>query len=175
MELMIISLLLLIFLTQLITIWLYFKRKPLTKGDKLNGNKTPISQMQQNNKESLKDEWNEEVKRTVELQLMRIRNAVQKQTSSIHKKEIELAPKSLIFDEKVLMHVYNEKQRSILQTYISSFHTYLQRFWYTKNGKIKTVFPGTTENTNSEVAQLSQASHELCHLMDTWIKELQVR
>lgn len=168
MEFLIVSLLSMLFITQLFILYIIVKNKPFSKPMQVEMDPNVIKNT---DTVELNYDWEEEVKRTVELQLMRIRNAVQKQTSSIHKKEIELAPKSFIFDDKKLMKVYNEEQRLILQTYISSFDTYLHRYWYTKNGKLKTVFKGTIENPETQAGQLVRSSHELCHQMDLWINE----
>jgi len=167
MDFWIISLLCILFITQLITLLILYNNRRITQEKQ---NELPTNSKQINN-ETLNQQWEEEVKRTVELQLMRIRNAVQKQTTSIHKKEIELAPKSFIYDDQQLRKIYNEEQRSILHTYISSFNTYLDRFWYSKKGQLKTVFSGKTDNPETQAGQLAQASHELCHQMDHWLHE----
>ncbi|WP_416149657.1 hypothetical protein ACM26V_01280 [Salipaludibacillus sp. HK11] len=167
MQILTVSLLTLIFITQLLILFIIFKKMSLANKTELESVGKPVK-----DNELLENDWEEEVKRTVELQLMRIRNAVQKQTNSIHKKEIEIAPKSLIFDDKILIKVYNEEERALLYTYISSFNTYLERFWYTKNGTFKTVFSGSTGNPETHAGQLSRASHELCQHMDLWLNQL---
>ena len=166
MEFWIVSLLCILLITQLLILFILFKNRSFAKP-----NQKESTKHSKQIDERLDHVWEEEVKRTVELQLMRIRNAVQKQTTSIHKKEIELAPKSFIYDDQMLTKVYKEEQRMILYTFISSFNTYLDRFWYSKKGQLKTVFSGKTDNPETQAGQLAQASHELCHQMDLWIHE----
>jgi hypothetical protein len=117
-------------------------------------------------------ELEEERKRTIELQLLKIRNAVQKQTEDIHKKEIELAPKSLIFDNYTLKDLYPPDQQALIHSFMHSFNNYLDRYWYTDKGKLKTVFRGAAHKTDTEAGKLVLASRELCHDMDQWLKEL---
>lgn len=117
-------------------------------------------------------DWHEEISRTIELQLLKIRNAVQKQTYSIHKKEIELTPNFLLFDDEILASIYIEDQLIIINKYLQTYNDYLLRFWYTKEGTLKTVFSGSINNPNTEVGQLVAVSNEICSQMDQWLTEL---
>ncbi|MCR6110596.1 hypothetical protein HXA35_09670 [Bacillus sp. A301a_S52] len=157
------SSLLIIFLTQLYSVYLLLKRDKKSLVEQQNTvNEPPVES----------EEYKEEMRRTVELQLLRIRNAVQKQAEGIHKKEMELAPKNTIVPEKTLEGIYSAENFNTIMTFMEIFNNYLDRFWYTKNGKIKTVFPGTADNTESEAGKLIQGSHELCHEMDILLNNL---
>ena len=61
--------------------------------------------------------WNTEVKRTMELQCMSVRNAVQKQTVEIHKKEIELAPREPSLTSDQIKDVYSTEQIKTIQLF----------------------------------------------------------
>ncbi|MGJ9384880.1 hypothetical protein [Salipaludibacillus sp. CF4.18] len=119
-------------------------------------------------KSSLTMDFEEEIRRTTELQWLRIRNAIQKQSHDIHKKEMELAPKQFLYSQETLSTVFNDQQMDAILSFSNTYQQYLTRFWYTKNGNLKSVFTGSTNDPHSEVGQLVRSSHELCHLMDKW-------
>lgn len=115
-------------------------------------------------------DFDEEVRRTTELQWLRIRNAIQKQTQDIHKKEMELAPREFLFSTESLSRVFNEQQMESILSFSKAYQQYLDRFWYTKNRQLKSVFKGETTDPQTEAGQLVRSSHELCHQMDLWFK-----
>ncbi|MCR6096576.1 hypothetical protein HXA31_05775 [Salipaludibacillus agaradhaerens] len=161
------SSLLVIFLTQLFIVYLLLKRDKRMEAEKL------VERHNKLNKPLIEQEEDkDEMRRTVELQLLRIRNAVQKQAEGIHQKEMELAPKETIIPEETLEVIYSEEKFNTIMTFMDTFNNYLNRFWYTKNGHLKTVFPGTPDNKESEAGRLIQRSHELCHEMDILLSSL---
>lgn len=137
--------------------------------NKFSSHQSKNPQIADENAVSLTLEWKEEVRRTTELQCLQIRNAIQKQSQDIHKKEIEIAPKALLFQPDELTDAFNKQQIEIIVIFSNAYQSYLERFWYTRNGKLKTVFTGTTANQDSEAGQLVRASRELCHQMDIWL------
>ncbi|MCE7791073.1 hypothetical protein K8O68_01415 [Salipaludibacillus sp. CUR1] len=163
MNTVIILLLTCIFISQLIIIYLLIKERVYLK-------KSSSSEAEENSGHVY--ELEDERKRTIELQLLRIRNAVQKQTEDIHKKEIELAPKSLVFDTNSIKDLYLPDQQMLIHSFMNSFNNYLDRYWYTDKGKLKSVFRGAAHKTDTEAGKLVLASRELCHNMDQWLKEL---
>ncbi|SER46203.1 hypothetical protein [Salipaludibacillus aurantiacus] len=163
MNTVIILLLTFIFISQLIIIYLLIKKRVYVK-------KSFSPEAEENSRNIY--ELDDERKRTIELQLLRIRNAVQKQTEDIHNKEIELAPKSLIFDTNTLKELYPPDQQALIHSFMNSFNNYLDRYWYTDKGKLKTVFRGAAHKTDTEAGKLVLASRELCHDMDQWLKKL---
>ncbi|MDG5787659.1 hypothetical protein QA612_09130 [Evansella sp. AB-P1] len=119
-----------------------------------------------------KNEWKEEVKRTVELQCMTVRNAVHKQTNDLHKKQIELAPRSLTIPMEFLETVYNKSKILILTEFWREYNLYLDSFWLKKNKSIKTVFKGEKDDPTSEINQIMRESEILTKKMNTWLKEI---
>ncbi|UTR14578.1 hypothetical protein MM221_18805 [Salipaludibacillus sp. LMS25] len=160
------SSLLLIFLTQLYSVYLLLQR------GKIIHSENEVTEKNISKPLDRPVDYEDEMRRTVELQLLRIRNAVQKQTEGIHKKEMELAPKGTIIPEETLKNIYSKEEFNTVKTFMEIFNSYLNRFWYTKNGSIKTVFPGTPDNKDSEAGRVIQRSHELCHDMDILLSQL---
>ncbi|ADU30076.1 hypothetical protein [Evansella cellulosilytica] len=124
------------------------------------------------NKNNESDDWNDEIKRTVQLQCMQVRSAVQKQIDDIHKKEIEFAPKSLSIPLEKLSHVYSEDQLKVIHTFWEIYESYLKTHWLTNNGNIKNVFSGKKEDTESNVFKLHSASQRLHVELTTLFEEI---
>lgn len=116
--------------------------------------------------------WRDEVKRTIELQCLSIRNAVSKQTVDIHQKEIEFAPRHFLFDEDVLQEVYNEKELDLLKTFLATYHKYLELHWLTKEQRLKTVFSGRISNVDSEAGRMVYRSKVVVNEFDRLLAEL---
>ena len=132
----------------------------------------PKMESSQNRHPFVDEKWREEVKRTVELQCLSIRNAVFKQTIDIHQREIELAPKSFLFDEDILEEVYTAEELAVLNTFMDLFQTYLNHHWYTSQQQLKSVFSGRISNVESEAGKLVHRSKYLCSNMDQLLRKL---
>ncbi|SDY60483.1 hypothetical protein SAMN05421736_102391 [Evansella caseinilytica] len=118
------------------------------------------------------DAWEEEMKRTVELQCLAVRNAVYKQTIDLHKKEIEYAPRKLTVPDQSLAALYSEEQRKTIHAFWTAYERYLQNHWYTDSGKIKTVFKGQTTDPDSEAGKLTGVSKQLTAYFDTLLEDI---
>ena len=116
--------------------------------------------------------WRDEVKRTIELQCLSIRNAVSKQTVDIHQKEIEFAPREFLFDEDVLQEVYDQEERELLKTFLATYHKYLELHWLTKEQRLKTVFSGRISNVDSEAGRMVYRSKVVVKEFDRLLHEL---
>lgn len=116
--------------------------------------------------------WRNEVKRTIELQCLSIRNAVAKQTIDIHQTEMDLAPKAYLFDEEILKEVYHPEQLNILTEFLSTFHKYLELHWYTKERRMKTVFTGRISNIDSEAGRMVYRSKLVVNEFDRLYQQL---
>ena len=116
--------------------------------------------------------WRDEVKRTIELQCLTIRNAVSKQTVDIHQKEIEFAPRRFLFDEDVLQEVYDQDERDLLKTFLATYHKYLELHWLTKEQRLKTVFSGRISNVDSEAGRMVYRSKVVVKEFDRLLSEL---
>ncbi|ADH99686.1 hypothetical protein [Salisediminibacterium selenitireducens] len=116
--------------------------------------------------------WRDEVKRTIELQCLSIRNAVSKQTVDIHQKEIEFAPRQFLFDEDVLQEVYDQEERDLLKTFLETYHKYLELHWLTKDQRLKTVFSGRISNVDSEAGRMVYRSKVVVKEFDRLLNEL---
>ncbi|AOM82756.1 hypothetical protein [Salisediminibacterium beveridgei] len=116
--------------------------------------------------------WRNEVKRTIELQCLSIRNAVAKQTIDIHQTEMELAPKSFLFDDDILKEVYQPEQLDILNEFLSTFQKYLELHWYTKERRMKTVFTGRISNIDSEAGRMVYRSKLVVNEFDRLYQQL---
>ncbi|SER44338.1 hypothetical protein [Salisediminibacterium halotolerans] len=147
---------------------------------RLNTDTKPLTPAQQTrpvqeeflSNEALDAEWREEVKRTVEYQCLNIRNAVFKQTVDIHQREIELAPKHFLIDRDVLVDVYSRNELAIIDGFLRSFHHYLEEHWYTTDRQLKSVFPGSISNTQSEAGKVVYRSKQLTAEFDQLLAQL---
>lgn len=163
----------------IVFVWLVYRR-PVTI---ISENKdTPLKEKRQNSTETtetfrphpmVEQKWEEEVKRTIEYQCLSIRNAVFKQTIDIHRREIELAPKDFLFDREILIRIYTPNELDIIDRFIQTFDAYLAECWYTKDGKLKTVFSGRISNVHSEAGNLIHRSKYLTQELDHLLKQLQ--
>ncbi|MBU9724013.1 MULTISPECIES: hypothetical protein [Bacillaceae] len=152
---------------QLTGLWILFRKlhileKFIHKPNTVNNKNNPYNSVQ----------WKDELKRTVELQCMEVRNAVQKQTVDIHKREIELSPKELSISENQLNKIYSFEQLMILNNFWEAYHTYIHKYWLTKNGEIKGVFQGTKVDPSSEISLLIGQSKLLTTQMNHWLKKI---
>ncbi|UCZ54714.1 hypothetical protein LGQ02_08205 [Bacillus shivajii] len=116
--------------------------------------------------------WQEEVQRTVELQCMQVRNAVQKQTHQLHKKEIELSPKRLSVTNDELFVVYNENQIQAIDAFWREYQSYLQKYWLTKDENVRTVFRGSEDDPQSESAKVIYASKQLTKRLNDHLQHI---
>ncbi len=113
------------------------------------------------------DEWEEEIKRTVELQCMQVRNSVQKQCTQLHKKEIELAPQELSIPSTLISAVYNKEEEIMIEQFWLAYRNYLNKHWLTTNGNIRSVFRGT-----EEVNEIHYASKQLTKKLNNYIQKI---
>ncbi|MDQ0257698.1 hypothetical protein J2S74_005160 [Evansella vedderi] len=121
-----------------------------------------------NNRSSKLDRqyWKNEVRRTVELQCMMVRNAIQKQIVDIHMKEIQIAPRSLSIPYKTLEEIYTTEQLEIIVEFWQSYNEYLNKYWLTSSQNIKSTFP------QQQVSQLVASSKQLTYQMNQWIEKI---
>jgi hypothetical protein len=121
------------------------------------------------NHENLKDE----LTATVLLKMFAIRNAVQKQETNIHVKVIENAPKEFGIDEQLLNKYFSNQHIALINEYWKLFDDYLNNYWVTKNGKLKTVFSGVIEKKSGDVGELMRGSEQLVLKLDRLLKDFQ--
>lgn len=112
--------------------------------------------------------WDKEIIRTIELQCLRIRNAVDRQTERIHYTEMKLAPKKILGSDPRLLANLSKEQQALLEEFYQLFDSYLQTHWYSSHGSLKTVFSGSEDNPASDAGKLVRASAHLRENMDAW-------
>lgn len=114
----------------------------------------------------LNKKWQEEVKRTVQLQSMAVRNAVQKQIDELHAKEIQYCPRSLSIPVEELNKVYSEEQIATLENYWSNYHHYIKGLWLTNKGTIRTVF------SQKDALRIKQESQQLAYHLNEQLQDI---
>lgn len=106
------------------------------------------------------------------LHLLAVRNAVDKQTQDIYLQDIEEAPRNSGLSEKELSRAFTPNEILIINRFFKLFEHYIQTHWLNKNGKIKTIFRGSAEQSGSEVAILIHESKQLVKHLDMLIQQI---
>lgn len=126
------------------------------------------------NGDNIDQQLKEEVLSAVLLQMFTIRNAVHKQTTGPHAKRIERAPLLLTMELDHIKKNFSNEQLQLLQQYTKQFNHYKNKYWITKDGKIKTVFSGDIDQKTGDVGKMIEASELLVLKLDRFIEEFQI-
>ncbi|OLO42647.1 hypothetical protein BTR23_01145 [Alkalihalophilus pseudofirmus] len=114
----------------------------------------------------------EEWKTFVFLQALQVRESISKQVSNLHPKAIEDAPVSHGLTDKELAMIFSTQQVEGVILFWKLFHQYVDTYWKTEQGKIKTVFKGAIDIEGSEVHTIQTVSNQLLPKLDRLIKQM---
>ncbi|PRO66775.1 hypothetical protein [Alkalicoccus urumqiensis] len=106
----------------------------------------------------------EERVRAQELTMLRMRNAVLRQSEQPHVTEIRLA-RGLRFIE-----LPDRALQQISDDFLSVFDHYLDSCWLTSDGALRTVFSGISTDTATTLGKMTAASRETAVEMDMLLK-----
>lgn len=121
--------------------------------------------------EKLKDE----LIATVLLKMLMIRNAVQKQTTNIHVKLIERAPKDIGINQCLLTKYFTPQEVGNLNEFWELFIQYKRDYWISNNGHLKTVFSGDLEKKTGDAGKMAFASEQLVLTLDKLLSDFQTK
>lgn len=99
-------------------------------------------------------------------QALIVRNAVYKQTDDLYFAEIEKAPKTCEIGEQQLKTLFSPRQSEAISKFWALFQEYLQKHWYTREGKLKTVF------RSSELEAMQADSKRLIKQLDHLLEKM---
>lgn len=168
---MIISLLCIILAISLILLFFVVKTfKQMKETEQINEKSPTAIECDNKTKVSfLKDE----IITTVLLKMFSIRNSIHKQTTNIHTKSIENAPKKIGISYQLLAQCFTKSKIEKIDHYWNLFNDYVNNYWVNKNGKIKTVFSGDINKRTGEVGQMIIASEQVIIILDQILEEIQ--
>ena len=121
----------------------------------------------------LQTELRHEKKAHVLLLAYRIRDTVHKQEEAIYAKTIENTPLTHGLSDDELAQLFSPEQALIIQQYFFAYRQYIKMHWTNSDGKNKTIFRGTKDQSESELGQLHLASSHLVKQFDQWLIQLQ--
>ena len=169
MEWVVLLLLVLIIVLQIMIGWRVLNRLKWKSVEENVQKKSPSSvESDESHVYEMEEKWKEEIRRTVQLQCMTIRNAVQKQVDGLHAKEIQYSPRALSIPDEKLRQVYSEEQIDELKSYWSHYKHYINSFWLTSNGTVRTVF------SERDALRISQESQKLTYHLNEELREIMI-
>ncbi|WP_209122512.1 hypothetical protein [Alkalihalobacillus sp. BA299] len=118
------------------------------------------------------DQLIDERRSYVFLQALQLRDAIAKQVSNLHPRAIEDAPFSHGLTAKELSESFSPMQLEAIASIWDLFHQYVDTYWRTEQGKIKTVFKGAVDLKGSEVHTILNASNQLIPKIDHLLKQM---
>ncbi|MCK0472187.1 hypothetical protein [Halalkalibacter sp. APA_J-10(15)] len=155
----------------LITIFITYKhvkKKIQLLLNEITDLKVPISLVQSEIQKSVQ----EESRTHVLIMLYRLREAVGKQQEQLHPRYIEQLPMTHGLSEVELSHLFSGEAALIIHQYWASYRSYVEKYWLTDSGQIKTIFQGKNNDLNTELGQLHFDSQKLVIYFDQMISKL---
>ncbi|KHF38867.1 hypothetical protein [Halalkalibacter okhensis] len=101
-----------------------------------------------------------------------IRDAVSKQKNDIHANLIINTPRHHNLSNAELAKMFSAEQIGTIQQFWASYTRYLHSHWIDHDGKVKTIFRGNKDATNSELFRLHHSSNLLVKQFDQLLTEL---
>ncbi|GAE35846.1 hypothetical protein [Halalkalibacter akibai] len=114
----------------------------------------------------------EEKKAHILILAFQIRDAIAKQQYSIHANAIENMPLKHSLSDLELASVFSPSQALLMKKYWALADQYIETYWLTHEGKIKTIFKGRADDPQTELGQMHHASKNISKQLDIWLAEL---